>query len=125
MSKKLFVLVVAVILATVISVAGIRALSNRKSNSVSTITIQPRNALATAADRQIQIAEARIKSLPGSAHGYNLLASAYMQKARETGDFGFNARAETTLNRSLEIAPGDKIGRASCRERACVWGEAG
>jgi len=107
MSKKLFVLVVAVILATVISVAGIRALSNRKSNSVSTITIQPRNALATAADRQIQIAEARIKSLPGSAHGYNLLASAYMQKARETGDFGFNARAETTLNRSLEIAPGD------------------
>jgi len=107
MSKKFFVLSAAVILATVISVAGIRALSNRKSNSVSTLTTQPLNARANAADRQIQIAEARIKSLPTSPDGYNLLAAAYMQKARETGDFGFNDRAETTLSRSLEIAPDD------------------
>jgi tetratricopeptide (TPR) repeat protein len=69
--------------------------------------MQPLDARATAADRQIQIAETRIKNFPASTEGYNLLASAYMQKARETGDFGFNARAETTLNRSLEIAPKD------------------
>ena len=107
MSKKLFVLSSALVLATVISVAGIRALSNRKSTSVSTLTMQPLNAGTTAADRQIQLAEARIKNLPASPAGYNLLADAYMQKARETGDFGFNARAETILSRSLEIAPDD------------------
>jgi tetratricopeptide (TPR) repeat protein len=110
MSKKLFVLSTALVLAMLISVAGLRALSHRKSNMVSTLsthTVQPLNARATAADRQIQIAQAKIKNFPVSPDGYNLLASAYMQKARETGDFGFNARAETTLNRSLEIAPDD------------------
>ncbi len=108
MSKKFFVLSAALVLATVISVVGIRAFSTRKSNSVSTPTMQPMNAWATGADRQIQLAEARIKSLPASPHGYTMLADAYMQKARETGDFGFNARAETTLNRSLEIDPDDR-----------------
>ena len=107
MSKKLFFLSTALVLATVISVAGIRTLSNHETNSVSTLPAKSLNAKATAADSLIQIAEARIKSVPASAHGYNMLASAYMQKARETGDFGFNARAETTLNRSLDIAPGD------------------
>ena len=107
MSKKLFVLSLALILATVISVAGIRALSNRKSDSVPPLPMQPLNARATASDLQIQIAEARIKNFPASPDGYNQLADGYMQKARETGDFGFNARAETTLNRSLEIAPDD------------------
>ena len=107
MSKKSFVVSTALVLAAVISVASIRAFSNRKSNSVSTLTMQPLNERATAADSQIQIAEARIKTFPASPDGYNLLAGAYMQKARETGDFGFNARAETTLNRSLEIAPDD------------------
>ena len=107
MSKKIFVLSVALVLATVLSVAGIRALSNHKSNSVSTPTMESLNARVTAADRQIQMAESRIKNFPTSPHGYNLLAGAYMQKARETGDFGFNARAEMILNRSLEIAPDD------------------
>ncbi len=40
--------------------------------------------------------------------GYNLLGAAYLQKARETGDFGFNARAEAALKRSLEISPKDQ-----------------
>ncbi len=35
--------------------------------------------------------------------GHNLLASAYMQKARETGDFTLNARADAALSRALEI----------------------
>jgi tetratricopeptide (TPR) repeat protein len=108
MSKKLLVLSAALVLAMVISVAGIRALSNRKSNSESTLITQPLNARATGADVQIQIAEARIKNFPASPDGYNLLAGAFMQKARETGDFGFNARAETSLDRSLEIAPDDR-----------------
>ena len=32
-----------------------------------------------------------------------------MQKARETGDFGFNARAEAALDHSLELSPDDPL----------------
>lgn len=108
MSKRLFILSVAPVLAVVLSLAGIQVFSKRESNSVSASAMQPLDARATAADRQIQLAEARIKNFPASPDGYNLLAGAYMQKARETGDFGLNARAETTLKRSLEIDPEDR-----------------
>jgi tetratricopeptide (TPR) repeat protein len=107
MSKKLIVLSAALVLATVISVAGIRSFSDRRINSGSTLRMQPTKAWATDTDRQIEIAEARIKNLPTSPDGYNLLAAAYLQKARETGDFSFNARAQATLDHSLEIAPDD------------------
>ena len=107
MSKKLFILSGTLVLALAVLLAGMQVFSKRESNPFSPPAMKPLPARATAADRQIQIAEARIKSLPTSPDGYNLLAAAYMQKARETGDFGFNDRAETTLNRSLEIAPDD------------------
>jgi len=94
-----------VISVVVISLAGLRALSNRESNSSSRFPTQPSDASATAADRQVQLAETKIKNFPTSPDGYNLLAAAYMQKARETGDFGFNTRAEAALQRSLKIAP--------------------
>ena len=60
---------------------------------------------ATPADERIKAARARIEQAPEAPDGYNLLASAYAQKARETGDFGFNHRAEAALSRSLEVAP--------------------
>ncbi|HJU55773.1 MAG TPA: tetratricopeptide repeat protein [Pyrinomonadaceae bacterium] len=60
---------------------------------------------ATPADRQIEAAQGLIKKSPDSLAGYNALAAAYMQKARETGDFGYNARAEEALRRSDEVAP--------------------
>src|SRR5215213_1143085 len=60
---------------------------------------------ATPADVRIRAAEAKIEQAPDAAEGYNLLASAYSQKARETGAFGLNARAEAALARSLEVEP--------------------
>ncbi len=63
------------------------------------------NREATPADARIQAAEQAIAQSPNKPEGYNLLASAFMQKARETGDFGFNARAEGALARSLEVDP--------------------
>ena len=107
MRIKLFMVSVVVILAVVVSLAGMRAFSKRNSNAVAAPAMQPLDAHATPGDRQIQLAEARIKNLPAAPDGYGLLAAAYMQKARETGDFGFNARAESALRRSLEIAPDD------------------
>ncbi len=60
---------------------------------------------ATPADARLQTAQQAIAHSPNKPEGYNLLASAFMQKARETGDFGFNARAEGALLRSLEVDP--------------------
>ncbi len=55
------------------------------------------------ADRQIQRANSYIKALPSRYESYNLLASAYMAKARESGDFTFNDKAEAAINKSLEL----------------------
>lgn len=57
------------------------------------------------ADERVQAAQGMIERAPTDPRGYNALCAAYMQKARETGDFGFNARANAALNRALEIAP--------------------
>ena len=58
---------------------------------------------STPADARIRAAEAMIKQAGDKPDGHNLLASAYMQKARETGNFTFNARADAALSRALEI----------------------
>ena len=56
------------------------------------------------AERQIQSAQALVQKLP-TPDGYNRLAAAYMQKARETGDFGLNVKAESALKYSFKVAP--------------------
>lgn len=107
MYKKLFI-VAGIILAGYALIAAISNWSNRKSTAAASRSeqsvVRPDK---MSADSQIQKAEAIIKRAPDQPDGYNLLAAAYLQKARETGDFGFNARAETALNRSLAIAPDD------------------
>ncbi len=60
---------------------------------------------STRTDRLIKQAELGVKISPQAADNYNLLAAAYIEKARETGDFTFNARAESAVARALEIAP--------------------
>ena len=59
----------------------------------------------TPADRQLRAARTAIERQSESPVGYNLLAAAYMQKARETGDFSFNAKAEESLARSFKTNP--------------------
>lgn len=58
-------------------------------------------------DARIEKAQEAIKNAPDRADGYNQLAAAYMQKARESGDFTVNYRAEGVLARVAEIAPDD------------------
>lgn len=56
-------------------------------------------------DQRILRAQQSIAKFPNSADAYNQLASAYMQKARETADFSFNAHAEAAITRSLAVEP--------------------
>ncbi|HEX8367735.1 MAG TPA: tetratricopeptide repeat protein [Pyrinomonadaceae bacterium] len=60
---------------------------------------------ATATDRNIKAAQGVIEKQPDNPTGYNMLSAAFMQKARETGDFSLNARAEESLKHSFRIAP--------------------
>ena len=57
------------------------------------------------ADQRILRAVRAIERMPDRSEGYNQLASAYMQKARETADFGLNEKAEDAVTRSLEVEP--------------------
>jgi pentatricopeptide repeat protein len=56
-------------------------------------------------DKLIQSALSKIERQPQKAEGYNILCSAYLQKARETGDFSLNSKAEAALNQALEHEP--------------------
>lgn len=60
---------------------------------------------ASMADQQIMAAQATIEKAPADPKGYNALAASFMQKARETGDFSFNARAEEAVKHSFRVAP--------------------
>lgn len=62
---------------------------------------------ATPADVRIAAGQSKIDLAPDKPDGYNLLAAAYMQKARETGDFSFNAKADAALDRALQLQPGN------------------
>jgi tetratricopeptide (TPR) repeat protein len=110
MYKKI-ALMVGIVLATSLVVVGLNRRWSRKnvakSDVVAPLLLEGNG---TATDKQIQQAELRIQREPDNADGYNLLASAYLQKARETGDFGYNARAEAALQKSLALAPEDFIG---------------
>jgi len=107
---KRFLLNIGTILAALAIGLGLYSLYTRFSKKpdpifqAATAPGQPE----TPADRQIRAAQGAIERLPDAAAGYNLLAIAFMQKARETGDFSVNARAEAAIKRSLELAPGNQ-----------------
>jgi len=103
-------MIVGISFVLIISFVGLQALSTRTSGSIPTLAIQPRDDRdnrETPGDRRIKLAEARIRNFPTASEGYNQLAAAYMQKARETGSFDFNTKAESALNQSLQLDPND------------------
>lgn len=105
MPKKTL-LIIGIVLFTTAILAAVRFsklqayLSENSPSSKNVAATSP----VTASDRQIQTAQNLIEKSPADAKGYNLLCAAFMKKARETGDFNFNAKAEIALNRSFEEA---------------------
>lgn len=57
------------------------------------------------ADHRILRAMRAVEKTPDRSEGYNQLASAYMQKARETADFDLNVNADEAITRSLAVEP--------------------
>jgi tetratricopeptide (TPR) repeat protein len=58
-------------------------------------------------DKRIGTLQATVRAAPRRADGWTLLAGAYLQKVRETGDAGFYARAEGAVDRALALRPDD------------------
>jgi len=111
MSQKILV-IIGILLGGLAIVIGIQAVS-KQTPQTRDINLQPTttataaaaaSGLATLSDRQMRAAQDAIERAPADPKGYNLLCAAYLKKARETGDFTFNARAEASLNRSLELS---------------------
>jgi len=68
-------------------------------------------------DQRIAVLQATVSAQPTRADGYTLLAGAYRQKVRETGDATFYAKADGVVARALRLAPGDP---AALTERAAL-----
>ncbi len=104
---RIVLLLAGVIGLLTIVVFGIRAISNPARQSEDASALQPtaETRKSSPADLRIRAGEGQIKLAPEKPGGYNLLASAYMQKARETGDSGFNVKAEEAIDQSLRVAP--------------------
>ncbi|HEY0078846.1 MAG TPA: tetratricopeptide repeat protein [Pyrinomonadaceae bacterium] len=100
---------VACAVAVGLAFAGWRGLNAREANQVTKATVTNESPArpdpATPADARLRAAEGQIKLAPERPDGYNLLAAAYMQKARETGDFDYNSRADAALADSERLAP--------------------
>lgn len=103
-----------ILLLTVVSILGLAALLGfRYGSKRGAVEQQPLKLVTTGAqpktpgDQLVIAAQNMVEREPKAARGYNMLASAYMQKARETGDFSLNAKAEEALARAEAAEPGD------------------
>ena len=74
----------------------------QKASKIETsdITAKPETA-------EINTAQKIIEEMPDSTIGYDKLAIAYIRRARENGDFSLNTKAQTAVDRALEIDKDD------------------
>jgi tetratricopeptide (TPR) repeat protein len=105
--RILFIIVPGVILGLVFAWI-VSAVSSTTTHSAASELLQPVTTASgqlSLADQNIKSAQAAINDQPDDPKGYNLLANGFMQKARETGDFSLNLRAEQSLKESFRVAP--------------------
>jgi tetratricopeptide (TPR) repeat protein len=69
------------------------------------------NLMTESADPEITKALNIIEKMPDSPAGYTGLAAIYIKRARSTGDFSLNSKAETAIDKALQLAPEDASAR--------------
>lgn len=69
------------------------------------------NIAAADTDPLMQKAQSLIEKSPDLPIGYTQLAALFAKRARETGDFDLNSKAETAVGRALELDPADITAR--------------
>lgn len=103
--RKLYLAIFAVVIIGSILALIVMTVSSTASKPEAELLKPVKTNQATMADRSIQTAQSVIEKQPADPKGYNMLSAAFMQKARETGDFSLNARAEESLKHSFGVAP--------------------
>ena len=58
-------------------------------------------------DKEVGEVLKTIEKMPDSPMGYTQLAAVYIKRARATGDFSLNSKAETAIEKALQVAPED------------------
>jgi tetratricopeptide (TPR) repeat protein len=91
---------------------GAFTLANRSggTTSVASGEAQPTTGLGRPArntEELIAGLQRQVRAQPGEATGYAQLGDAYLQRTRETGDFGFYVRAERSFDEALRREPGN------------------
>lgn len=93
---------------------------NKRAEMPTPAAVAVRPAAASQSTRPVDLAitraEKMIQQRPSAPDGYNELGSAFMQKARETGDFNFVRRAEAAAEHSSAFAP-DNYGALQLRAK--------
>jgi tetratricopeptide (TPR) repeat protein len=92
---------------TLVFVALLNSACGERNATVASASPSAALETATSADAEINAVLKVIEKKPDSPTGYNQLAVVYIKKARETGDFSLNAKAETAVDKALAIAPDD------------------
>ena len=105
MRRKFFLVVIPGIIIGAVLALVVTAFSSKPTAPEADLLKPVISSQATAADNQIGAAQAVIQKSSTDPRGFNMLASAFMQKSRETGDFSLNARAEEALKNSFRVAP--------------------
>jgi tetratricopeptide (TPR) repeat protein len=101
MKRRIFLLLFTAIIAS----AATSGCAERKATLVSASPNLAAESRLSTGDERVRQAESMIEKMPGSAAGYINLATAYIQTARETGDFSLNSKAEAAIRRAREIEP--------------------
>lgn len=91
---------------------GAFTLANRSggTTSVASGEAQPAAGLGRPArntEELIEDLQRQVRAEPDKAAGYAQLGDAYLQRTRETGDFGFYVRAERSFDEALRREPGN------------------
>jgi tetratricopeptide (TPR) repeat protein len=109
--RKAILIAVGLIIVAAATVLAFRVASKsylkRESAREPVWTARVGSIATTPADKQIGSAQGVIERQPSDPRGYNLLSAAFMQKARETGDFALNNKAEEALNQSFTRSAGN------------------
>jgi tetratricopeptide (TPR) repeat protein len=77
----------------------------RRGSDAAVKSVSTRLKRRSLADEQITAVEAKLRKLPDHPDFYAELATAFMHKARETGDGAYYTRAEAACLKALELAP--------------------
>ena len=105
MFNKFLKLYLLLIIVSAIGIGG--ACSTTTGEQTTVKAANEADILTETNDEEINKSLELIKKMPDSPMGYTTLATTYIKRARETGDFSLNSKAETAVDKALEIKSDD------------------